>query len=54
MKIILCDNCGERGNEMRSGDLCEQCMEIWLIESEKTDKTKRALDEELKRKFRIK
>ena len=53
MKIIICDNCGEKGNDNYYGDLCDKCMEIWRIEKEKIDKAKNVLDEELKRKFRI-
>lgn len=53
MKIIICDNCGEKGNEQYYGSLCDKCMGEWRKESEKINAMKKVLDDELKRKFRI-
>ena len=54
MKIIICDNCGEKGNDQYYGDLCDKCIELWKKEREKVEATKKVLDDELKAKFKIK
>ena len=53
MKTIICDNCGEKGNPVYIGDLCNKCKAEWEIEHAKIQATKDELDRQLKAKFHI-
>jgi len=54
MIIIICDNCGEKGNNNYIGELCEKCHSEYLKEREKVDATKSVLELQLKKKFHVK
>lgn len=53
MKIITCDNCGEKGNPVHIGDLCDKCRAEWEIEWAKIQATKDELDRQIRIKFHI-
>jgi hypothetical protein len=53
MKYVICDNCGEKGQDTYIGDLCIKCLPLFTAEMDKVNAAIKEMQDEVKRKFHI-